>query len=201
MKTLILLRHSLKDGPNDTIGPKGLKLAWEQGLNAKEIRPEVIFHGPLVRTAQTALAFCEGLGYVPRITPVIYGLGDSTLFAEIATPEFRTAAKSTSFFRATLQTHGVEKTKIWAELGLQAVKSMFEQMDDDENKLAIGFFHSPTIELAAWACGVEQSGIDDWDKFSEMEGLTFKCDTSNKFMSLIKSASLKTPSPKAQKRF
>lgn len=31
MKELHLRRHSIKDGPNNTIGPKGLKLAYEQG--------------------------------------------------------------------------------------------------------------------------------------------------------------------------
>lgn len=179
MKTLHLRRHSIKDGANNTIGTKGLQLAFEEGIIAHLAgsRYKKLFHGQLIRTAQTALAFCQGFGYVPAVMPVMDGLGDDALFAEIANAGFKAAvASGLSNFAATRQVHGDEQASIWAHRGCGAVETMFFSMND--NEVGVGFFHSPTIELVAWHYGAEHSEIDGWDQLKDMEGLVFACDDS-----------------------
>lgn len=156
MKTLVLRLHSITDGPNNAIGPEGLELAKRQGqlTSDRGIDFNQLFYAPYVATAQTALAFCEGLNYVPATTPVVSDLDYGALLAEISTDQFASTVKSgLSNFMAILQVHGEAKAKQWAELAHRDVLWMFDQMEYGED--AIGFFHSPTIELAAWSCGVK----------------------------------------------
>lgn len=176
MKILHLRRHSIKDGPNNTIGPKGLELAVKQGKLVK-VGYDKLFHGPLVRTAQTALAFCQGLGYTPFIMPVVSGLGDEALFAKMVTEEFRAAVKKgLSNFAAVQLVHDSEKIAAWTNQARLALMQMFDSMKDCE--IGIGFFHSPTIELTALACSASDvaDAAEDWTRLRDLEGLVFVHD-------------------------
>lgn len=201
IKMLHLRRHSIKDGPDQTIGPKGLELAiregkrvdlgtvpvvgppvqeqdemalLDSGQTAKR-RYDKLFHGPQVQNAQTALAFCQGLGYVPRVMPIVNGLGNDNLFAEIITEEFKAAVQSgLSNFAAVRQVHCDIKVAAWADRGRMAVTRMFDEMGDGE--IGAGFFYGIPIELAAWACGAGDDTVKEWTGLREAEGLIFVWD-------------------------
>lgn len=88
------------------------------------------------------------------------------------TAEFKTAvADGLSNFAATCQVHGDAKANDWAHQGYRAVENMFYSLNDD--KVGIGFFHSPTIELVAWYCGATHDKAKGWDQLKDMEGLVF----------------------------
>ena len=181
MTTLILRRHSTKDGPQDTIGPKGLLLARREGDNQDVVDPEVdhIFHGPLVRTAQTALAFAGQMGCKSVSYPVVDGLGSAAMFGDMVTDAFKAGVKSgKSNFVALIETHGVERCQEWAVRAcLPAVEGMFDILVDED--VGIGFFHSPTIELAAWAvagCPDIKDFPAEYAQLGDLEGVTFYRD-------------------------
>lgn len=181
MKTLYYRRHSIKDGAvEDTIGAQGLALARSEG-EAQEWQINRIFHGPLVRTAQTALAF--SVGYIPslptlplpQVMPVVLEIGTEELFREMATEQFRAAVKAgQSNFQALFVAHPVEKIEKWADKALTGVNSIFDQMENGRgNEVAIAFGHSPVIELAAWDLGNFQDLPQDYQRLGDLEGLIF----------------------------
>lgn len=189
MKTLHLRRHSMKDGANDTIGPKGLALAKAEGekktgLGVHEVGdgPDAmyvnnayarIFHGVLIRTLQTVYGFAQGLGYTPTLMPMVKGLGDQATFVEMVNDAFKSAVKDGKSNLAALgHAHSATRVSSWAKEAVDALESMFDQMTDDE--VAIGFFHSPTIELAAANCVTFGTALPKgWDDLKEMDGLVF----------------------------
>ena len=174
MKTLYYRRHSIKDGPNNTIGPEGLELAQSEGEHAGNIGEEYywMFHGPLIRTAQTALAFLSGLALgsrtltlIPIPMPIIEEIGTDELFAKIGTPECHAAVKSgMSNLMATLTTHP-DVVGEFITTAMAGVKKMFSMIDDGPPSIAFG--HSPMIELAAY--GIDKSQYT----LGELEGLVF----------------------------
>jgi hypothetical protein len=181
-KKLILFAPSTLDGPDQTIGPKGLELARLKGLlmGDRVIAFNRLFYGPFLETTQTALAFCEGLNNMPTSNPVRVGLGDKTLFVEISTPEFKLAATNgMSNFNAVKEIHGEAKAMIWAEVSKSSVLSMFDQLK--HNEVGVGFFLSPMIELAAWCCGAN-SVPKGWDRLGDMEGLIFSHHSERKIL-------------------
>ncbi|OGE87807.1 MAG: hypothetical protein A3J07_03790 [Candidatus Doudnabacteria bacterium RIFCSPLOWO2_02_FULL_49_13] len=190
MKRLHYRRHSLKDGANDTIGPKGLALAEAEGQKKTKLgKHEVgdgpdamfvnnhfarIFHGVLIRTLQTAYAFAKGLGYTPPLMPVVAEIGTPEFAAEIGTDAFKAAYKETSnYLKATRQAHGDEKAREFATRVVESVIAMFNQMAEDETAVAFG--HSPMIDLVVW--WLYPRDVTDVS-FAEMEGivLTFEND-------------------------
>lgn len=174
MKTLHYRRHSIKDGPNNTIGPKGIVLARAEGekVDITDTSYARGFHGPLVRTAQTLLAFSRGLGYVPDPMPVVPEIGTDDLFAAMATPEFRqTVAGGASNFTSLVTAHGFDQCRDWAIIAALGVASMFGAMGQDE--MAIAFGHSPVIELAIWRlCGHDMPEVF-LRQIADMEGAIF----------------------------
>lgn len=177
MKILLYRRHSIKDGEvRDTIGPKGLDLAVVEGrrdLKQSGWCVERVFHGSLVRTAQTALAYLEGQGNSLFIVePVIEEIGTDALFAEIANDAFRAATKEgASNFDALIAVHGVDKAEEWALAAAKGVTKMFDAMVGDE--VAIAFGHSPTIEMAAWAINEYEPLPNKLTALNDMEGIVF----------------------------
>ena len=185
MKTLYLLRHTLNLG--GLVTHEGFALAEAQGQSLDlrvpptDVGPDVtwinpriarLFHGLLLRTAQPALAFCKGLGYVPTFMPAVSGLGDDAMFKEMANEAFRAAQKTMSNLQALQASHPAERYVEWAKGSRAAVDSMFEQMGDDE--IAVGFFHSPTIELAASTLQNDLVPLPDgWNNLKELDGLVF----------------------------
>lgn len=180
MKTLWMFRHSIKDGLDNSIGPKGIALAEEFGnwledeWACGETNFTKVFCGPLPRTSQTALAFFAGLHDYAKPMPVIQKFGDDDLFKIMANDAFRSSVKSgKKNFEALLSAHPVAQVQAWSLDAFTGIKECFDQMEEDE--LAIGFGHSPIIELAAWCC-------KHWEPFSEdlnlaeMEVLVFTKD-------------------------
>lgn len=188
MKTLHYRRHSTK-GTDNNLTDEGIVRAILEGLKAGEQRIpgsgndidgphrliyDRLFHGPLIRTAQTALVFCHGLNYIPKPMPVIPEIGTDELFMEIATPEFREAAKKgASNFDATLNVHDVSWCQEWAVQAKEAIRAMFKFMRNGE--YAVAFGHSPVIELAAWACWSQNFSQlpDRFRRIGDMEGIEF----------------------------
>jgi hypothetical protein len=185
MKTLFLFRHTLNLAGLVTREGFALAEAVGQSIDLRvpptDVGPDVmwiqpriarIFHGMLLRTAQTAIAFCKGLGYVPTLMPAVSGLGDDAMFKEMANDAFRAAQKTMSNLQALQASHPAKRYVEWAKEARVAVDSMFEQMSDDE--IAVGIFHSPTIELAA---STLQNDLvpnpDGWDSLKEMDALVF----------------------------
>ena len=180
MKTLHYRRHSKKD-PDNTLSRGGIHLAVQEGSKAWHYNYRHLFHGPLVRTAQTALAFCKGLGYVPEIMPVVHEIGTDELFAEIATSEFwRAVEGGASYFQALLVAHDETKAQEWAGPIAESIHKMLDDIDD--NQTAIVFGHSPVIELAAWIIlGFKLP--EGHDRLDEMEGIVFATDDVGKICS------------------
>jgi hypothetical protein len=200
IKVLHLRRHSNKDGSIQTIGFKGLELARSQGelvnlglapmvgqptqeedemallesSQPTKRRYDKLFHGHQIQNAQTALAFCQGLGYTPRVMPIVW-LGDDSTLKIIATPEFNQAvADGLTFYAAIRQVHKNENFMAWAEYCRMAVIAMFDAMKNRE--IGVGFFYGIPIELAAWACGADEEDQVIWTGHREMEGLVFVWD-------------------------
>jgi len=192
MKTLYLIAPSILDGPMKTIGPKGRALALRRAktLNLGRIEPEPgavapddlvadigqehrfsrLFYAPLVSCLQTAMMFCDGLGYLPQVMPTIFGLGDEEMLKEIFTEEFKTAvANDLSELSASLKVHSIEQSAIWANSSQVALISMFNAMADGE--IAVGFFPAIALVLAAWSYGTNERTRGVWSKLGPMEGL------------------------------
>src|SRR5258708_221021 len=139
MKRVSAFRHSLKDGPRNTCGPKGLELATRQGEAFIALGLgffDKAAHGILVRTAQTLLAFLKGYlsdsqnySVFPGILPPIEQLGSDELFAEMnANPDFAATAKEIGNFHAVFKCHGDEKAGAWASYCWEGLKSFFDQL-------------------------------------------------------------------------
>lgn len=175
MKKLHLRRHGKKDGPNDTIGPQGLEQTRREGVEAVRNGNSYqrLFYGPLVRTAQTALAFLEAFMRPPITMPVVQGLGDDALFKEIVNDTFKRAiAAGQTNLAATLMAHPSERCTIWQMHAGAAVEQMFDALGEGE--MGLGFFHSPTIEMAASSFGFVVTDL----KLAELEGLEFTQDAN-----------------------
>lgn len=194
VKTLVLFRHTTKDGPNETVGPQGFDLAASQGAAQSnyikladaedgmdgdwQSRLSKLFYGWQFQNLQTALGFCKGLGFVPTLMPVVSGLGDDALFSEIITDEFRAAvAGGLSNFAAIRQVHGHQQSVAWAEQCRLALITIFEAMADGQT--GVGFFYGIPIVLAAWACGATEDEEHIWDHLGLMEALVFIADREN----------------------
>ena len=173
MKTAIAFRHSLKDGPNDTCGPKGLELAAAQGavFFDSAFRVSKATHGVLVRTAQTLLAFLTaGPSRSVKILPPIAEFGSNELFAEMTGhSEFRERAKLAGNFRALIQCHGHHKCMEWAEQCAHGVLKFFDQLEEGETGVFVT--HSPTLELALWELLGYENLPAEFEIFAEMEGV------------------------------
>ncbi len=174
MKRLYYFRHSSKDGANNTLGPKGLALARKVGdwlYDAEEeLEFDRVFHGTLVRTAQTALAFTAGYGAVGDIMPVVPEIGNDALFSQMVDPsQFRTLASAMGNFKALFQCHDSEVISSWIAEASLAVVNMFSAMEDGETGVAFG--HSPMIELAlAKVLGTTELP-EEYLVFGDMEGV------------------------------
>ena len=145
MKTLIYVRHSLKDG--QVIGIKGIELAVK-----KEPQAQItdLFHGIFVRTAQSLIAAVTNPGNLVNdatLHPIVEEIGTPEQFAEIATVAFKDAVKTGK--------SNLEAAKLTMDLNFMSflkksatgVEKMFEQTEDNGTGLAYG--HSPVIEAAA----------------------------------------------------
>jgi len=178
MKTLRYRRHSIKDGlVKDTIGEKGIALAIAEGQKDgdNDIFPDHVFHGELVRTAQTALAYTYGLESGVKPMQVVPEIGSQTLFSELANDALRQAVSDgASNFEAVIKAHGVDVAKVYAANAADGVVAMLEACDDDD--VAIAFGHSPIIELAAWALTGFGTLTDELSKLSDLEGIVFQMD-------------------------
>ncbi len=179
MKTLYYFRHSTKDGVNNTIGPKGLKLAKDVGewlmLWDSTIVIHKAFHGLLVRTAQTALAFFCGFLDTPEVMPVVTEIGDDALFAEMVKPsQFRTLASAIGDFRALIQCHDSENIKALGALSMVGVVKMFDEIGYGETGVAFG--HSPMIELALMSTLNTIDLPEEYLTFGDMEGVELHLD-------------------------
>lgn len=176
MKTLRYRRHSSKDGAvKDTIGFKGIALAISEGDKDAEngILPGCVFHGELVRTAQTALIYVSCMDHGWRVMPVVPQIGNAALFAELANEALcKAVAGGASNFEAVIAAHGVEKAKGYAADAFEGVKDMFDDMGNDDD-MGAAFGHSPIIELAAWAAAGFQDLPPEFIRLSDMEGIEF----------------------------
>lgn len=176
MKTLHYRRHSIKDGAvKDTIGTKGIALAITEGDQDAEhdIFPGCVFHGEMVRTAQTALVYMSCMDHGWRVMQVVPQIGNATLFAELANDAFRKAVTGgASNFEAVIAAHGIEKAKGYAADALEGVVDMLDDMGNDDD-LGVAFGHSPIIELAAWAATGFESLSEALRKLGDMEGIIF----------------------------
>lgn len=181
MKTLYYRRHSTKGGKDNTIGRSGLDFARRQGQLAfvEDIHFSRVFHGPLIRTLQTAYAFAEGLTggnhRIPELMPVVQEIGTEELFNQITTPEWREATKTNSNLEATIKVHNRTMPE-FIRTALGGVEKMFRMMDEDDTAVAFG--HSPVIELAAAApyLAAERTMPKVYYVLGEMEGLIFEED-------------------------
>lgn len=182
MKKLYYFRHSTKDGANNTIGPKGLALARKVGDwlydNEEDLEFDRVFHGPLIRTAQTALAFTAGYGAVGDIMPIVPEIGNDALFAEMVKPsQFRTLASVMGNFTALIQCHERSLVETWAvDHALKAVQRMFSAMEKGETAVAFG--HSPMIELAVSALAGNFELPEEYLICNDMEGVEFQQEES-----------------------
>jgi hypothetical protein len=199
MKKLFYFRHSSKDGINNTIGPKGLALARKVGDwlydSEEELEFDRVFHGTLIRTAQTALAFTAGYGAVGDIMPVVMGLGDDAVFGEMVKPsQFRTLASSMGNFRALSQCHDASAVQKWAEGALSTVREMFDSLQADETGAAFG--HSPMIELALAGILGTNDLPEEYLTFSDMEGVELQMEEDGAIKP-VRKISMPAPEPAA----
>ncbi|MDP2599930.1 MAG: hypothetical protein Q8P84_04250 [Deltaproteobacteria bacterium] len=187
MKQLLLFRHSIKDGPMNTLGPKGTKLAREVGewlRDTESIWPQKVFHGPLVRTEQTARAFVDGffqhatVEAQPRFMPAIEEFGTDQLFAEMVAPDgFREKAKELGNYYALFELHDVDTLRGWTGHCASGIRRAFDMLEDGECGVAFG--HSPCIELAVAGILKSTSSTDmpvEFTALSEMQGILLEQD-------------------------
>lgn len=175
MKTLHYRRHSLKDG--NYISAEGLRLAFREGALCGVIHHKV-FHGPLVRTAQTLLSFLQGRTGNSMIMPIIEEIGNDTIVAAMVNDAFKAAVKEgLPNIECLRRAHDNDKLAQFAASALHAVVKMFDRMN--EGDIAVAFGHSPIIELAAGAVTLkEETPPEGWDKLGELDGLVFVQDAA-----------------------
>jgi|GEM_PF-1528627 len=172
-KIIYLSRHSIKDGPNSTVGPKGLALAMREGAKSTRLF-SYAFHSPIIRTLQTLAAFILAGVCRPKLMPVVYGLGSEELLAKIMTRRVRRMVKQgATSFEAIRQCHRDQGRK-FARTGLTTVHEMFSQMG--HGTVAVATFHSPCIELLVWALLGFKRLPKKYASFGEMEGVVLEQD-------------------------
>lgn len=184
MSSIYYFRHSIKDGENNTLGPKGLELAKRVGSymyrEDDEFNPEVVFTGPLVRTVQTAYAFMQGLSEqcncpIPVLLEAIPEFGNDGLFVDMVKPsEFRTLAAKMGNYRALLACHNGDVVGLWVDIATDAVKKMFTAMNEVQTAAAFG--HSPMIELALAGILGSKELPEEYLVLKEMEGVLLEMD-------------------------
>ncbi|MBI2607809.1 MAG: hypothetical protein HYW51_03205 [Candidatus Doudnabacteria bacterium] len=163
MKTLHYRRHSLKDG--NYISAEGLRLAFREGALCGVIHHKV-FHGPLVRTAQTLLSFLQGRTGNSMIMPIIEEIGNDTIVAAMVNDAFKAAVKEgLPNIECLRRAHDNDKLAQFAASALHAVVKMFDRMN--EGDIAVAFGHSPII-----------TPPEGWDKLGELDGLVFVQDAA-----------------------
>ena len=169
-KTLRYVRHSLKDGANNAIGPKGIALAQEKAVSAPYTD---IFYG-IYRTVQTALAYICHIGCAPgtRVHTPIAEIGTDELFAVMVNDAFKAAVKSgkTNIQAIYEAGHSVEQLAAWSEDAAIGVKKMFDLIPVGGFGLALG--HDPIIPMAAEIFSAEV----EIQSLKEMEYLDFYMD-------------------------
>jgi hypothetical protein len=108
--------------------------------------------------------------------PVVTGLGDDKMFGsdEMVTPEFREVQKHMPNLAAIDKVFPADRVQQWQAAAGQAGRSMFEQIA--YNGIAIGFFHSPTVELVVRDIVPEANRLDGWDSMKEMDGVVIVQD-------------------------
>ena len=201
MKRLFYFRHSTKDGFQNSIGEKGLALAEQVGawmlndVTAQEVDFNKVFHGPLIRTAQTALAFMSTFGGEFKTMPVVVEIGDDQLISDMVRPsQFRPLAGVMGYYAALLQCHGGESVDYWILRAVAAVINMFAAMDEDDDAVAFG--HSPMIELALAGIMGTKKLPEEYLVFSDMEGVELQQDDAGN-ISIVGKISMTTSLPHA----
>jgi len=169
MKKLFYVRHSLKEG--DVISAEGLVKAKELGMRFSETVTD-LFHGILVRTAQTLIAVMTGMGKFCENTtlhPVIEEIGTQDLFDEMVTPAFKEARKTASSNLEALMMENIEVSNFpfFLHNSGAGVEKMFSMMSDGGVGLAIG--HDPIISLATEHFGLKLNGY----QMKELEYIIF----------------------------
>jgi len=147
MKKLRYFRHSDRNG--QFVTPAGLKRAKRE----LPIEPYTDgFYGPLIRTAQTLLAFAEALNWNIRVHEPIPEVCSESMETEADTPEFNAAIESgLSNFDAVISVFPRKIILGWEYTAAVAVIGMFSRMKDGGYGIAVG--HDPLISLAAHYCG------------------------------------------------
>jgi len=171
MKILYYRRHSLRNG--DYISPEGLHLALKEGALSDVIFSEA-FHGPLVRTAQTLLAFLMGTSIECTIHPVIEEIGTNDVLTSMANEAFRLGqGQDLPHLTCLRAAHDQATYDKYAATARLAVRKMFDAMED--GSFGIAFGHSPMIELSATGLEAHPEGKlpEGWDDLKEMDGLVF----------------------------
>jgi len=147
MKKLRYFRHSDKKG--QFITPAGLARA------KRELPRETYtdgFFGPLIRTAQTLLAFAEALDWKLRVHEPIREICDEIMEDQGGTPEFLSAVEDgLSNFDAVNVSFSQDRIELIQGEAELAVIEMFVKIEDNGYGLAVG--HDPLISLAAQAFG------------------------------------------------
>lgn len=173
MKTLILFRHSFKTSDNH-ISLEGERLALavaDSQLGQAKNHVCCAFCNNLPRTYETLTAM--GIDETSQVT-VLNLLGSNELFAVMLEPTvngkgFKDLAPTLGNRQAVKALHTSAMYNLFITLAHQAVKLMLGEMDNDS--LAVGVFHSPTVEIAA-----EAYGHDCPDIFPEMSYVIFQMD-------------------------
>lgn len=164
-KKLRYVRHSKKEGA--IIGREGLNYAAEKAPAGEYTD---VFHGPLYRTAQTALAVVCALGSKAMVHVPVAEIGSDELFATMVNDEFKAAVKSgkTNIEALFVSDHGDELVASWTTDAALGVEMMLNQIPDDGFGIAFG--HDPIIPLAARGYG------SDVPSLKEMEYIDFILD-------------------------
>lgn len=117
------------------------------------------FHGTLIRTAQTAIAWLTADGQEPRVHQPIPEIGSDDLFKEMANDEFKIAQKSMSNIEALVAVHTPEKVVEYTTNAGEGVRKMLDLIEDDG--VAEAFGHDPVIPLAAKAFGADVPSLKE----------------------------------------
>jgi broad specificity phosphatase PhoE len=156
----------------------GLDKAQEAYDNASFITNETfehIFAGPLKRTWQTLVAILCSIQdiFYAKVHEEIMEIGNDGLFDGWKQAGAKFGSGKTNF--DAMRDGLTESLLTQASLdALNGVKQMFTLMDNDETGLAVG--HSPVIELAAHATGLDMNGF----QLKENEYIIFEEDNDGK---------------------
>lgn len=164
-KTLRYVRHSKKAGA--IIGQDGLGYAADKAPAGEY---SDVFHGPLYRTAQTALAVVCALGTKAIVHAPVAEIGSEELFIAMVNDNFKTAVKTGKSNIDALYAAGHPKEQLasWKDDAALGVEKMFDQVPD--GGFGIAFGHDPIIPLAARKYGTDAPSL------KEMEYIDFVLD-------------------------